>query len=135
MVRLANSRAGQVMEDLKLALQRHDTSRVAARVRRHSRAAAQSGIAGRSVTVLPSGAVTGVSLSASPSFCSCSDVLHSSSFHKRPHSVLCESLDVHGGGILGCVRIELACVPLHGKSLEVVVQGKLRQLGWEQLVQ
>ncbi|EIE24265.1 exoribonuclease PH component of the exosome [Coccomyxa subellipsoidea C-169] len=61
-VRLANSRAGQVMDGLKAALQRHDTSRVAARVRRHTRAAQEPGAPGRSVTVLASGAITGDSL-------------------------------------------------------------------------
>ncbi|CAL8462171.1 g1702 [Coccomyxa elongata] len=59
MVRLASSRAGEVMEGLKAALQRHDTSRVAARVRRHTHVAAQPSVPGRSVAVLPSGAVAG----------------------------------------------------------------------------
>lgn len=59
MVRLANSRAPEVIEGLKAALERHATSRVAARVKRHSQVAAQSGAPGRSVTVLPSAAIIG----------------------------------------------------------------------------
>ena len=59
MVRLANSRAGEVMAGLKSALQAHDTARVAARVRRNSGALAQSSQGGRSVTVLASSDIAG----------------------------------------------------------------------------
>ena len=59
-VRLANSRAEEVMAGLKAALQAHDSARVAARVRRHSGAPMQLSQGGRSVTVLASSDIAGV---------------------------------------------------------------------------
>ena len=59
MVRLANSRAGEVMAGLKAALQRGDSARMAARVRRHSGAQAQPSSSGRYVTVLASSDIPG----------------------------------------------------------------------------
>ena len=60
MVRLANSRAAEVMAGLKSVLQSHDSARVAARVRRHSGALAHPSQGGRSVTVLASSDIAGV---------------------------------------------------------------------------
>lgn len=58
-MRLANSRAGELMADLKTALNSHDTSRVASRVRRQSGVSSLPGSSSRAVTVLQSEDISG----------------------------------------------------------------------------
>ncbi len=53
-MRLANSRAGELMTGLKAALKGHDSSRVIARIRRRTAESTPPQASGRAVTVLES---------------------------------------------------------------------------------
>ncbi len=60
LTQLAGERAGELMQTLKAALQRHEASMVSMRVRRHASAPQQPlGALPHSVTLLPPADVTG----------------------------------------------------------------------------